>query len=148
MNVITTLEAQHDSLAGMMLRLVNQVQGFNGPDQAYPITVQLAKLAHLLRLHLATEDDYFYPAMIGSDEPFAVSLATLYRDEMGGIAEEVEAFLGQWNSSVVIELGFDRFRADLLGLFHKIEDRIGREDDELYPLARALGIGNRAAAAA
>jgi len=29
----------------------------------------------------------------------------------------------------------------LLSLFHKIEDRIGREDAELYPLARLLGIG-------
>jgi len=99
MNAITTLEAQHLALANMMLRLVNLVQGFNGPDQAYPITVQLAKLAHLLRLHLATEDEWLYPAMIGSDEPLVASLATIYRDEVGGIAEEVEAFIVQWNSS-------------------------------------------------
>ncbi|HEV2044254.1 MAG TPA: hemerythrin domain-containing protein [Sphingomicrobium sp.] len=141
MNNLTKLEAQHDALAGMMLRLVNLVQGFNGPDLAYPIAVQLAKLAHLLRLHLATEDEWFYPAMIGSGEPFAVSLATIYRNEVGGIAEQVEAFVAQWNSSVVIALGADRFRDEMLSLFHKIEDRIGREDEELYPLARLLGIG-------
>lgn len=147
MNAITTLEAQHHALAGMMLRLVNQVQGFNGPDQAYPITVQLAKLAHLLRLHLATEDEWFYPAMIGSDLPLAASLATAFRDEVGEIAAEVETFLAQWNSSTVIELGFDRFRDELLCLFHKLENRIGRENTELYPLARLLGIGNRPLAA-
>lgn len=147
MNAINTLEAQHHALANMMLRLINLVQGFNGPDQAYPITVQLAKLAHLLRLHLATEDDWLYPAMIGSGEPIAVSLATTYRDEVGGVAEEVEAFIAQWNSSVVINVGAARFREELLILLHKIEDRIDREDAELYPLARLLGIGNRPLAA-
>lgn len=141
MNAFTTLEAQHHALAGMMLRLVNQVQGFHGPEQAYPIIVQLAKLSHLLRLHLATEDEWFYPAMIASDEPLAASLAFACRDDVGGIAEEVETFLAQWNSSVVIDLGFSRFREELFCLFHKISDRIGREEVELFPLARLLGIG-------
>ena len=147
MTAITALEAQHHALAGMMLRLVNQVEGFQGPEEAHSIAVQLAKLSHLLRLHLATEDEWFYPAMIASGEPLAAALATTYRDEVGGIAQEVEAFLMQWNSSVVIELGASRFRQEILGLFHKIEDRIGREDSELYPLARSLGIGSRSLAA-
>ena len=147
MTAITVLEAQHNALAGMMLRLINQVEGFQGPDEAYSITVQLAKLSHLLRLHFATEDEWFYPAMIESDEPLAAALAATYRDEVGGIAEDVEAFLMQWNSSIVIELGASRFRQEILGLFHKIEDRIGREDSELYPLARSLGIGSRPLAA-
>ncbi len=85
--------------------------------------------------------------MIGSGDPLAASLATTFRDEVGGIAEEVESFIAQWNSSVVIALGANRFREELLDLFHKIEDRIGREDEELYPLARALGIGIRPLAA-
>ena len=147
MNAITTLEVQHHALAGMMLRLVNQVQGFHGPEQAYSITVQLAKLSHLLRLHLATEDEWFYPAMIDSGDPLAASLAGTYRDEVGGIAAAVETFLMQWNSSTVIAVGFDRFREELIDLFLRIEDRIGREDRELYPLALRLGIGNRPLAA-
>lgn len=130
-----------------MLRLVNLVDRIDAPDQAYPITVELAKLAKLLRVHLATEDEWFYPAMIASDEPVAAALAATYRDEVGGIAEAVEAFIAQWNSSAVIAMGFDRFRIDLIAMLRRIEQRIGREDDELYPLAIRLGIGNRAAAA-
>ena len=147
MTAITNLEAQHYEMAGIMLGLVNQVQGFHGPEQAYSITVQLAKLSHLLRRHLAIEDEWFYPAMIASDEPLAASLAAAYRDEVGGIAAAVESFLMQWNSSTVIGLGFDRFREELISLFHRIEDRIGREDQELYPLAVKLGICNRPLAA-
>ena len=143
MTTISTLEDQHHALAAMMLRLVNMAQGFQGVDQALPVTIHLAKLAHLLRLHLATEDEWFYPAMISSDEPVAAAIATAYRDEGGGIAEEVESFLAQWNSSTVIGLGFGRFREELFCLFHKLEDRIDREDGELYPLARSLGIGSR-----
>ena len=147
MTAINDLEAQHHALAALMLRLVNLVQGFQGPDQAYAITVHLGKLAQLLRLHLTTEDEWFYPAMLNSDEPLAASLAAAYRDEVGGIAQRLEGFLQQWNSSTVIALGFDRFRAELLSLFHQIEERIGREDKELYPLARMIGIGRHCAAA-
>jgi hypothetical protein len=85
--------------------------------------------------------------MIGSDEPAAASLASAYRKEVGGIAEEVEVFLAQWNSSTVIGLGFAQFRQELFRLFHKLEDRIDREDVELYPLARTLGIGGQPLAA-
>ena len=147
MNAITNLEAEHHALASMMLRLVNMIQGFERSEDAFAITVHLARLAHLLRLHLATEDEWFYPAMMNSDEAFAASLAASYRDEAGGIAEGLEVFLQQWNSSTVIELGFDRFRLELISLFHQIEDRIGHEDKELYPLARALGIGEHPLAA-
>lgn len=142
MNVINNLEAEHHAMAAMMLRLVNMVEGFQGPDQAYAITVDLAKLAHLLRLHLATEDEWFYPAMMNADDPRAASLAATYNDEVGGLAERFEIFLRQWNSSTVIDLGFDRFRAELLGLLHQIEDRIGWEDNELYPLARLLELAD------
>lgn len=147
MNAITTLESQHHALAAMMLRLINLVQGFHGPDQALPVTIHLAKLAHLLRLHLATEDEWFYPAMIDSDEPIAAAIAVAYRDEVGGLAEEVESFLAQWNSSTVIGLKFEQFRGELFCLFRKLEGRINREDVELYPLARSLGIGSRPLAA-
>ena len=135
MNAITKLQAQHDALGGIMLRLVNLVEGFQGSEQAMPITVQLAKLAHLLRLHLATEDECFYPTIMASGEPLAELLAASYRAEVG-IAEEVEVFLRRWNSSAVIEIDFVRFRAGLLALLGKIEERIGRENHELFPLAR------------
>lgn len=129
-----------------MLRLVNLAQGLHGPDQSLSITIHLAKLAHLLRVHLAAEDKWFYPALISSEEPLISALASAYRDEGGGIADEVESFLAQWNSSTVIGLRFKQFRAELFCLFRKLEDRIDREDLELYPLARALGIGRSEAA--
>lgn len=146
MNEIAKLQAQHDALGGMMLRLVNLVEGFQGSEQAMPITVQLAKLAHLLRLHLATEDECFYPTIMASGEPLAELLAASYRAEVG-IAEEVEVFLRRWNSSAVIEIDFVRFRAGLLALLGKIEERIGRENHELFPMARQIGIGEQTKAA-
>ena len=59
MTAISNLEAQHHAMAAMMLRLFNLAQGFQGPDQALPVTIHLAKLAHMLRLHHATEDEWF-----------------------------------------------------------------------------------------
>ena len=61
-----------------------------------------------------------YPAMIGSGEPLAAALATSYRDELGGIAEEVQSFLAQWTNSTVIGLGMERFREELFCLLQKL----------------------------
>jgi hypothetical protein len=151
MDIITTLEAQHRAIAATMLRLLNLTDGFCGPGQAYVITVELTRLAHLLRVHLATEDGSFYPAMMRSTNNAVAVLAAAYRDEGSEISGQVENFIAQWNSSAVIDLGFDRFRGELRALVHQVELGIEREEDELYPLARALGIdwgpGARLAAA-
>ena len=140
MDIIATLETQHRAIAATMLRLLNLSEGFCGPGQAYVIAVELTRLAHLLRVHHATEDGAFYPPMMRSTNSAVAVLAAAYCDDGCEISGQLESFIAQWNSSAVIDQGFDRFRGELRALVDHVELGIEREEDELYPLARALGV--------
>lgn len=136
-----SMRRQHAALTDMLLRLVNMVEGHRPGDEAYPISLQLARLIGLLRSHLASEDEWLYPAMIASHERRAAELAEHYRREMGGLAERVEAFERRWSSSSVVAAAFEAFRGDAKALFAAIDERIAREDSQLYPAADSVGLG-------
>ena len=138
---MASMRRQHDALTEILLRLVNMVDRYRGGPDAYPIAVQLARLVSLLRSHLASEDEWLYPAMVAAHEPGAAALAFGFRAEMGGLASKLEEFERLWSSSSAIAASFDAFRSDARILFVAIDERIAREDAELYPAADRLGIG-------
>ena len=56
------------------------------------IKAKLNALSGVLSVHLAMEDKSLYPALIGSTNAAAKNTATLFRDQMGGIAAAYKAF--------------------------------------------------------
>ena len=120
-----------------MLRLINLTAVFRPKDNALPIALQLAQWVSLMRTHLLTEDEWFYPAMIASGDAAAVATATSFQDDMGHLAEQLEAFDRRWSSSAVIVARFASFRQDMLTLFAAFDRRIERENGTLYRLATA-----------
>src|SRR6478672_8257769 len=95
---MASMRRQHDALTEILLRLVNMVDRYRGGPDAYPIAVQLARLVSLLRSHLASEDEWLYPAMVAAHEPGAAALAFGFRAEMGGLASKLEEFERRWSS--------------------------------------------------
>lgn len=131
----------------MMLRLINLIKAHRTGDDAYPIALRLAEWVSLLRTHLASEDEWLYPAMIASDDEQASSTAIRFQTEMGYLAEGLEAFDRNWSSSAVIGARFPSFRAEAFTLFAAFDRRIAHEDQTLYPLAETKGIGAMPSAA-
>ncbi|MBA3666665.1 MAG: hemerythrin domain-containing protein [Sphingomonas sp.] len=140
------LRHQHGLAAQIVSRIIDKIDHYSGPDDAYRISLDLSKLLGLLRTHLAQEDVHFYPAMIQSGDPQAGAAALSIAMEMGDLAERFERFAARWSSSAVIAARFDRFRYDALTIFAKLEARIRRENEELYPLADRLADALRTAA--
>ncbi|MDQ3078093.1 MAG: hemerythrin domain-containing protein [Pseudomonadota bacterium] len=124
-----------------MLRLINLIEAYRSGEDAYPIALQLARWTGLLRGHLASEDEWFYPAMIASHHAETAATATAFRTDMGHLAERLEVFVRRWSSSAVIGAGFPRFRREAFALFAAFDRRIAREDHTLYPLAESQGVG-------
>ena len=124
-----------------MLRLVNLINAHRPGDDAFPITLEMAKWVRLLRAHLACEDEWFYPAMIASNDRKAASAARQFQADVGDLAEQLERFDRSWSSSAVIGSCFDCFRQDAFALFAAVDRRIAHEDRQLYPLAETSGIG-------
>lgn len=131
------LRRQHDAA----LELVNDIMAATPASgqietiAAYRIGLNLAKLTGLLRIHFAQEDKALYPLMTASAYPEAAVLATGFQREMGGLALAYFEFAKRWAASAAIASDSDGFRRDCAAIFGVLDERIRRENEELYPLA-------------
>ena len=129
------LRRQHLAASLLGARLRDLVDHYRGGEDAYRVTLQLARLHSLLRLHLIAEDSALYPALLGSGDAPTVALALEMQAETGLLAAGLERFMVRWSSSALIGADFTAFRAELAELLDQLAARIQREDNELYPLA-------------
>ena len=129
------LRRQHDGVTDLMAGVTAQIKCYRGPGDAYRITLGLAQLLGLLRIHLVQEDQHLYPELINSHDARTAALARRFAMEMGGIAAQLEEFSDRWSSSAGLTARFDDFRDEAIHLFAAIRQRIRRENQQLYPLA-------------
>ena len=132
------LRAQHDFATNTAGHLRDLVQRHRAGDDAIAIATQLARLHGLLRIHLAEEDQYLYPALIAVKDRRAALLAERFQTEMGSLAWVTEDFMQRWSSSAVIAVNFAAFNLALDCLLGTLAARIERENITLYPIADAL----------
>ena len=132
------LRCQHADAIAMIGRLLDQLNSYGGPLDAYAITLQLAKLTQLMRVHFAQEDDCLYPALIGSSDPEVADAAKAFQCEIGELWEHYERFIRRWSTSETIAAGFEEFRTEGIVIFDAIEERCTRENELLFPLADTL----------
>ena len=140
------LRRQHEAALAMAERLLELVDGYESDAQVYPILMQFNRLFGILRVHLAHEDVQLYPALMASHDPEVARTAKAYFDEMGGLAAELECFARHWSCSASIAGNFQEFRDAAHELMLVLAVRIERENQYLYPLARAVADPRRDAA--
>ncbi len=133
-----TLRRQHAEIMRLATDIADRVDLFSRSEDAYAISLGLAKLLGLLRIHLAQEDIHLYRAMISSGDPAAMTTAQRFAAEMGGLAQSFEDFAARWSSSAVIAARFANFSAEAYLILSQLARRVRREDAELYPLADEL----------
>lgn len=138
MSRTTVLRRQHDTALQHASRILEQVDRYQGCDDAHGISVSLAKLLGLLRIHLAQEDKSLYPSMIKSGDERVAAVAERFVAEMGGLAESLGVFASRWSNSAAIASNFDDFRRESRIIIGALDSRIARENEELYPLVDAL----------
>lgn len=132
------LRRQHVEIMRLATSIADRGKLFAGLEDAYAISLDLAKLLGQLRIHLAQEDIHLYRAMIRSGDPAAIATAQRFATEMGGLAQLFEDFATRWSSSAVIAACFADFTRESRSIFSLLETRVRRENVELYPLADAL----------
>lgn len=138
MSRTTALRRQHDAALQLASRILEQVDRYEGCGDAHGISVSLAKLLGLLRIHLAQEDKSLYPSIIESGDERIATIAQRFVAEMGGLAERLGIFASRWSNSAAIASNFDDFRREARIIIDALGSRIARENEELYPLVDAL----------
>jgi hypothetical protein len=96
------------------------------------LAVTINRLTAVLKMHLASEDTYLYPALLKSSDERVRRITKTYMDEMGDLSQNYTAFHDAWNTG-------SKIRADSTGFlrqFHEISAaltiRMDREEQELY----------------
>ena len=106
--------------------------------QAQAIAGKIVAMSGLIKLHLAVEQRYLYPAAQASGVATVARMGRAYENEMHGIAGAYLEFAGRWNTPVRLEAEPDAFRSEANSVLHALYQRMRREDSELYPAIETL----------
>lgn len=113
--------------------------------QAPAIAAQIVAMSGLIKLHLAVEQRYLYPAAQASGVASLVRMGHRYETEMDDIAGAYLAFAGRWNTAARLEAEPDQFRSEANSVLQALYQRMSREDHELYPAIEAMAPARMAA---
>ena len=144
MPTTATLRRQHDEMARLIDRCMLAIDGYRSRGDAYPILVELNRLAGRVRHHFAAEDEGLFPALIDGPESELSARAAALWDQYGALAHAFEDFLRIWPSSAVIAGNFLTFKVEATLILHAIAERTVREEELLFRLIES-GVLNRAA---
>lgn len=134
----TMLRAQIDAAEAMLDRILIAIDAYRGDASAYPLSLDLARLASVLRIHTSLGDRFLYPFMIASGQPETVAIARLFQSEIGHLGKRFDRFMQRWSTSSAIASGVQQFRCDAEVMFGALRQRLRREVRDLFPLADAL----------
>jgi len=88
-------------------------------------------LSRQLLAHLATEDRVLYPMLRRSPDRATAALADRFAAELGGLADTFKDYMRHWTAERLAR-DPDGFERDTRGLSAWLDERIRREEAELY----------------
>ncbi|WP_081985134.1 hemerythrin domain-containing protein [Sphingomonas sp. 35-24ZXX] len=135
---IGQLQSQHEACLAIVEDIQARSAHIADRPSAVEITLMLARLTGILRIHLALEDEILYPALRNAKDPKIATAAEHYWREMGGLADTFLDFVDRWKRADMLLTEAERFRSESAAVFKALADRIGREHDEIYPMAERL----------
>ena len=133
---ISNLERQHREIYEEVHTLKALINGEDIKEQTLLIAKNLNLLAGKLKMHLQSEDRFLYPQLMGSSRIELKQLATAYNEDMGMIYEEFEKYKLQFNTKSKIDEDIIDFRKQTQSIFTILEERLHKEDKNLYPLIK------------
>ena len=127
---------QHIDILGAIAGLRTLVQT-GIADHAAEISQRIVAMSGIIKLHLAVEDKFLYPALEASGNAHLAKLSRHYRDEMTGIASAYLAFAATWNTPRLLIEQPEVFRGEANSVLKTLYERMKKEDRDFYPAIEA-----------
>ena len=140
MKRLAKLRGEHAHLS-LLLRRLGEMIAADHPPFAGGLDQVRQDLQMTLIAHLQAEDWLLYPDLLDSGHPKIVAVASSFTAEMGDLARKFMDYSGRWAVRSVFD-DWDVFRSETAEICVALNERIEREDRDLYPLLYEL---NRAA---
>jgi hypothetical protein len=123
--------SQHDRLLQLAETILNGLMA--QPFDAPAVRSSLSRLAGVLKIHLAVEDEVLYPTLGENPDPTVRETARQFADEMGSLAAVFTEYNSRWTIESM-EADTAEFAKETRGVFSALAQRIERENRILYPM--------------
>lgn len=127
---------QHSRLLELAVKLKDDLEIGDSIRMAEVAFGTLCELSANLVIHLAMEDSVLYPHLLDSGDTQVRETAKSFQEEMGGIVQVFLNYTGQWSDINAIRLEPEEFRKQTTTIYQALGDRVSKENQTLYPLAR------------
>lgn len=125
--------SKHAIIKQLLAAIERTIESGISEKNTIAVFTVLSKLASTVSLHLASEDEYLYPKLLGSPSAETRAVAEMYKDKMLGIAAAFQQFMKDFNSQTAILAGKDEFVRRFRTINTVLRERIEKEETELYP---------------
>lgn len=123
-----------------ILKITKDILAYRTPEEAtehaFSIAMLISQLAGRIQIHLSTEDQHVYPSFLNNPDAKVQQLSIRFSTEMGDLAQKFNDFKSRYTSSSYIKQNAATFLYDAKAIMESINERIEREDRELYPLMK------------
>jgi hemerythrin-like domain-containing protein len=130
------LQAHHGKLRAFAEQILSIAKQPDLAGKSAAARDVLNRMAGTLSVHLAAEDQSFYPRLIADKRREVSDLAKRFQQEMGGLKEIFAQHLKRWTTDA-IAADAGGFARETTQVLQTIGARMDREERELYPLDKS-----------
>ncbi|HEV7232865.1 MAG TPA: hemerythrin domain-containing protein [Sphingorhabdus sp.] len=136
MGITGKLREDHDALLGLVGMFRDILRQPVAPTGVDLVKFRSAFSKELLA-HLTREDWLLYPSLLQSSDKVIAGTAQKFIDEMGGLLGAYKLWSAEWPTERIIG-NWQIFVTETSDLLGALEQRIDRENNELYPLVETV----------
>jgi len=107
-------------------------------ENAAEISKLIVSMSSIIKLHLAVEDQFLYPALRNGSNATLATMGKKFQDEMGSIASAYMVFASRWNNAPKVSCDPEGFRSDANTVLKMLYERIHQENTIFYPAIETL----------
>ena len=136
MTELSKLRGEHTEIQKIVRKLRYLIGQPSPPPQLHLFALR-HELSSTLIAHLKSEDWLLYPQLMASADADVAATARAFSEEMGGLAGVYRDHCQSWNADA-IAADWAGYCSDCRGLIDTLNNRITRENRDLYPLLESL----------
>jgi hemerythrin-like domain-containing protein len=130
---ISLLQKQHAQIDEITQELIS-IPKEKLEEKAFEISLKIGEMAGVLTFHLQSEDKFLYPNLMKHESSHIRNTALAFTREMGDLGQKFMIFKSEYMQAKNIKSNPEKFRQDLDTIVALLNNRIEREERELYPL--------------
>jgi Hemerythrin HHE cation binding domain len=132
--IIENLRRQHKDLTRVTMEIVPRLEPAELVADATPVRRSLKVLNGILKVHLAMEDQSFYPYLLSHRDHELRHMAEKFLDARDQIEGRFRAYVTRWLEAGAIEKDASGFVAATRQILMDLGTRMVQEDREFHPL--------------